>query len=63
MFLNGDDFDVVFLSASNNLLKFITDTSICLAGCVGQVLNVVCGDIKSLADAWCSSALTKILKK
>ena len=53
--LEDDEVDVVFLAASNNLLKFMPDTSIGLTGCVGQVPNVVCGDIESLADVWCSS--------
>ena len=57
MCLNGDDVNVVFLTASNNLLKF---TSIGLTGCVSQGPNVLCGDIESLADAWCSSAGGKI---
>ena len=56
MFLNGDDVDDVFLAASNNLLKFMPDTSISLTVCVGQGPNVVCGDIESLADVWCSLA-------
>ena len=56
MFLNGDDVDVVFLAASNNLLKFMPDTSIGLTVCVGQGPNVVCGHIESLANIWCSSA-------
>ena len=41
MFLNGDDVDVVFLAASNNLLKFMPDTSIGLTDCVGQGPNVL----------------------
>ena len=48
MFMNGDDVDVVFLAASNYLLKLMTDTLIGLTGCVGQDPNVVCGDIEKL---------------
>ena len=44
MFLNGDNVDVVFLEASNNLMKFMPDTSIGLTSCVGHGPNVVCGD-------------------
>ena len=56
MFLNGNDVDVLFLASSNNLLKFMPDTSIGLTVCVGQGPNVVCGDIESWADVWYSSA-------
>ena len=56
MFLYGEDVDVVFLATSNNLLDFVPDTSVGLTGCVGQGPNVVCGDIESLTDVWCSSA-------
>ena len=55
MFLNGENVDVMFLATSNNLLKFMPDTSIGLTDCVGQGPNVVCGDIESLADIGCSS--------
>ena len=41
MFLNVDDVDVVFLAASNTLLKFMPDTSIGLTGRVGQGPNDV----------------------
>ena len=34
MFLNRKDGNVLFFAASNNLLNFIPDTSICLTGCV-----------------------------
>ena len=55
MFLNGDDVNVVFLTASNSLLKFMPDITIVLTG-VGQGPNVVCCYIESLADVWCTSA-------
>ena len=55
MFLYGEDVDVVSIAASNNLLDFVPDTSVGITGCVGQGQNVVCGDIESLADVWCSS--------
>ena len=48
-FLNGDDVDDVLLAASNNMLKFMSDTSIGLTSCVGHGPNVVCGDIERLA--------------
>ena len=46
----GDYVDVVFLAASNNLLKFMPDTLIGLTDCHGQGPNVVFGHIESLAD-------------
>ncbi len=48
MFLYGENVDVVYLAASNNLLVSLTS-------CVGQGPNVLCGEIESLVDLWCSS--------
>ena len=56
MFLDGEKVDayVEFLAASNNLLKFMPDTSIGLTGCVEHGANVVCAKIESLDDFGCS---------
>ena len=55
MFLYGEDTDVRFFAASNNLLDFVQDTQVGITGCVGKGPNVVCCDIESLIDVWCSS--------
>ena len=52
MNLNGENFDVMFLAASNNLQKLIPDTSTRIVSA-----GVVCDDIESLADIECSSQL------
>ena len=55
MFLNGENVDVMFLTARNDLLRFMPDTSIGLTDSVGQGPNVVCVDIECLADIGSSS--------
>ena len=56
MFLYVESVDAMCLANSSNLLDLVPDTSVGLTGCFGQGPNIICGDIESLNDIWCTSA-------